>query len=458
VVESTCSGVTVKSEDFSIGAPCTDEYKMIREWTATNDCGQIATTYQTIIIRQDTVAPVLSLENAVKFAGCGTEADTLRFDTPDFWDNCEVTLVGTVDTTVYDHEQGDSAVIRTWTYADPCGNASSISQTLIFGATDKDDYFRSERDTFNLSCVSDLKSYEPLVYSCETLELAYTDVRQDSTCMNQVTIIRTWTASDELGNVDTLVQVFYINDTIAPVIDIASDTLFMTSLEYEINGAGSNIVSIMDNCGSAFSDIVIQRVEENGNVKYEYEVIAEDACGNIASRSYVVIISERPPIVHLQYVSPAVIAQVDDGIYPFDYSWSYLKPGSDTWVTVNNNNYKLDVSQMGIIRKVRVRVTDANDQVGIGELELSKIKRVFRNVTMHPNPATEYVEVRTEMEDVNRIELYNVWGQRVKVYEFDQMDDRSRLTLDLRDVPQGSYSVRFLNGHTVYTRQLIKVK
>ena len=55
------------------------------------------------------------------------------------------------------------------------------------------------------------------------------------------------------------------------------------------------------------------------------------------------------------------------------------------------------------------------------------------------------------MEDGNHIELYNVQRN-------GQLHEKSRIHMDLRDVPQGTYSVRFLNQFTVYTRQLIKVQ
>ena len=321
-----------------------------------------------------------------------------------------------------------------------------------------DDYFRADRDTFQLSCVGDLDDYVPLVYGCDDVEVDYTDVRTDSTCLNQLTIVRTWVANGSSGYTDTLVQVFEIHDTIAPVVVLASDTLHMSSLEYATNGAGSNIVSIQDNCGTAESEILVEEKTEDGETWYEYEVRVYDACGNMSVAHFVVIIAEKPPVVYLQYLNRKVIAEVAEGVFPYDYSWSYLKPGQDTWTAAGDNDNQFDLTGMGLIHKVRVHVTDAVDQVAEQELNLVDIKKVHRDVTLHPNPASDYVEVRTEMEDVNRIEMYNVWGQRVKVFEMDQMDERSRIQLDLRDIPQGTYSVRFLNGHSVYTRQLIKIQ
>src|SRR5690606_34093630 len=140
VAQSSCGPVEITFEDFTIGEACSPDYRMIREWTATDECGASVTTYQTIIVRQDTIAPVLTLDRPVKFAGCGEETNS-SFDEPTVSDDCDTELVSTVDTTIYNPELGDSAVIRTWTYIDPCGNTASISQTLIYGVTDSDDFF-----------------------------------------------------------------------------------------------------------------------------------------------------------------------------------------------------------------------------------------------------------------------------------------------------------------------------
>ena len=359
---------------------------------------------------------------------------------------------------ILESEEADSVQIRTWTYADACGNESSISQKLVFGLMNTDDYFRAERDTFNLSCAGEMDEHRPVVYSCDTVAVSYVDVQTDSVCANQMNVVRTWLAADTSGHTDTYIQVFNILDTIPPVIEIAADTLYMTSLEYATRGAESNIVSITDNCGTATGDIVINQVTDNGHVSYTYEVVMGDACGNVAQKNFVVIIAERPPVVNLQYSSPDVVASVSGGVSPFEYSWSYLVPGSHSWTPVETNSEKLTLSNMGVIHKVKVRVTDAQNQLSEDQLDLMATKNVYRNITLHPNPATDYVEVRMEMENVERIELYNVLGQRVKFFEFDPMRDQTRIQLDIRDVPQGTYTVRFINDHSVYTRPLIKVK
>jgi len=458
VVKSTCDSVNISSEDFTLGEPCASGYKIIREWTATDTCGQSVSTYQTIIIRPDTTDPQLSLEYPVKFMGCGSEIEALSFDEPTVWDACTTELISTSDTVIQDNSDADSIVIRTWIYADACGNESSISQKLIFGLMNTDDYFRAERDTLSLNCAGEMDEHRPVVYSCDTVIVSYVDVRTDSVCANQIKVVRTWTAADTSGNEDTYVQVFNIHDTIPPVIEIASDTMYMSSLEYATRGAGSNIVSITDNCGTATGDIVIIQVTDNGFTSYKYEVVMGDECGNVAQKNFVVIIAERPPIVYLQYTSPDVIAKVSGGVPPFDYSWSYLRPGSHSWTPVEASSDKLDLSKMGIIQKVKVRVIDAQNQLSENQLDLMANKNVHRNIMLHPNPATEYVEVTMEMEDVERIELYNALGQRVKFFEFDTMRDQSRIQLDIRDVPQGTYTVRFINDRTVYTRPLIKVQ
>ena len=463
VLKSTCDSVAITTEDFEVGGEsCEGQVMLIRQWTATDTCGNSVSTYQTIIIPQDTIAPVLHLDNLVKISGCENDGTELVFDNPSVKDDCSAQLVSQTDLVNFDTEEADSVKIRTWTYMDHCGNEASISQRLIFGFKDVDGYFKSDRDHIELSCASEMDAYTPVVYSCDSVVLSHTDVVRDSACINQLQVERTWIATDTDGGTDVYVQVFDINDTIPPVIRIAADTLYMTSLDYATNGAGSNIISITDNCGRPAGDIVINRVEADGQTRYEHEVAISDDCGNLAIRRFVVLISEKPPLVEASFEKPNVIAHVSGGVSPFSFDWYYQSLGSSSWQEADASSNIMNTVGMGIIRKVKVRVTDKLGKVSEDEIDLRLHVNTpgerKGNMDIYPNPATDYVDLRLDMDNVNRIELFNIWGQRVKIFEYDKMDKTARVQLDIRDVPHGTYTVRILSEEDVYTRQLIKVE
>src|SRR5690625_3304473 len=160
--KSTCGEVDYSSKDHTVGELCSAEYKKIREWIATDTCGNSISTYQTVIIRQDTIAPVLVLDQPVKYAGCITDT-MMDFDSPQVWDHCAAELMSIVDTAIYEVEELDSILIRTWTYQDACGNTSSISQELRYGAFDGEHIFAKNSDTIYLDCFRGIDAYIPLV-------------------------------------------------------------------------------------------------------------------------------------------------------------------------------------------------------------------------------------------------------------------------------------------------------
>jgi len=117
-----CDGsVTVSFSESRTDGACPNSYTLTRTWTATDACGNISTTTQTLTV-QDTTAPVLS--------GQGADATiespaTPVFTAPTATDNCDASpLIGFTDLT--NQLCGASyRVVRTWTATDACGNVSA---------------------------------------------------------------------------------------------------------------------------------------------------------------------------------------------------------------------------------------------------------------------------------------------------------------------------------------------
>lgn len=296
-----------------------------------------------------------------------------------------------------------------------------------------------------------------MVLSCDSLGISYTDSISDSACVNQLTIHRTWIAEDTSGIKDEFVQTFVIYDSIPPVIEIASDTLYMTQMEYEMNGAIANIISVSDGCGEVESDVLVTQIEQNDTVLYEYQITAVDECGNTSTNEFVVIISASP-VVDVEYINSKMIAKISYGMAPYKYEWTYQVLGENDWIRSPESSKELDVSELGEVQRIRVEVTDAREQKSEKIMELPALKINRKTIVkMHPNPAASYLEVSTTTDEILRVEMYDVLGQQVKIFTFDEMhDDTSRVHLDIKDLPLGSYVVRIFNGQEVFTRQLIK--
>src|SRR5690625_6283722 len=125
----------------------------------------------------------------------------MDIDSPQVCEQCAPELMSIVDSASDEVHELDSILIRTWPYQDACGNTSSISQELRYGAFDGEHIFAKNSDTIYLDCFRGIDAYIPLVLTCDTLEISYADSIQDSTCINQLTLVRTWKAEDssEIG-------------------------------------------------------------------------------------------------------------------------------------------------------------------------------------------------------------------------------------------------------------------
>jgi hypothetical protein len=84
-----CSAITspLASATSSATYGCVGNYTLVRRWTATNRCGNTATTAQTITVR-DTTAPVLGTLPAARTIACPLQP---VFATPSVSDDCTTT-------------------------------------------------------------------------------------------------------------------------------------------------------------------------------------------------------------------------------------------------------------------------------------------------------------------------------------------------------------------------------
>jgi hypothetical protein len=87
---------------------------------------------------------------------------------------------------------------------------------------------------------------------------------------------------------------------------------------------------------------------------------------------------------------------------------------------------------------------------------ISKVQSM-KDVTIYPIPANEYITVLVNPNlRANRMEIYNVLGQRLKS-ELFTAEKNNRIDLNIQDLDKGMYFVRVYNSNnTVITRQFTK--
>ncbi|MFN4972440.1 MAG: T9SS type A sorting domain-containing protein [Bacteroidota bacterium] len=87
---------------------------------------------------------------------------------------------------------------------------------------------------------------------------------------------------------------------------------------------------------------------------------------------------------------------------------------------------------------------------------LTSVKKsaALKNLSVYPNPATEYVMVDVPSKTSTAIEVYNVLGSKVHTH---QHESGAQARLDLSDLQKGVYFIRIYDKSGVYTKQFNKI-
>ena len=242
-----------------------------RTWTAIDDCGNETEYVQSIFVI-DTTAPIGN-ELSDMTIDCETSLPT---DEPNFTDNCDDNLTITFEETTTDLACG-SEILRTWFATDFCGNISTtIDQVITLTDTTAPIFSDIPADEI-VQCLTDVvPAVAPTATdNCGQAALSFMQTVANSSCNE--TITRTWTATDECGNTSTASQTIIINDTIAPILDVATD--LSLSCEDSIPEAS---YTANDNCGNVNVDVTEETIPGTCLQQFVIErtYIATDDCGN----------------------------------------------------------------------------------------------------------------------------------------------------------------------------------
>jgi len=74
------------------------------------------------------------------------------------------------------------------------------------------------------------------------------------------------------------------------------------------------------------------------------------------------------------------------------------------------------------------------------------------NILLYPNAANQTVTIRNDITDVFTIEIINLEGKIFKIVQADQ----NEITIDIKDLQPGLYTVKIMQDKSVYLKKLIK--
>ncbi|MFV5686681.1 gliding motility-associated C-terminal domain-containing protein [Flavobacterium sp. GB2R13] len=283
------STFTLTSEDVTTNGACSGSYSVTRTWTATDACGNTATTSQTINV-VDTTAPVIATLPEASTIACPA---TPEFTQATAIDECGSSFTLTSeDVTTNGQCIGFYSVTRTWTATDACGNTATASQTInVVDTTAPVIATLPEASTISCPATSEFTQATATDECGSTFTLTSEDVTINGQCAGSYSVTRTWTATDACGNSSRASQTINVVDTTAPVIaTLPKISTVSCPATPEFTQATAT-----DECGSAVT-LTSEDVTTNGQCAGSYSVTrtwtATDACGNAATASQTINIQD----------------------------------------------------------------------------------------------------------------------------------------------------------------------
>ncbi|MBK6932233.1 MAG: hypothetical protein IPH12_15770, partial [Saprospirales bacterium] len=275
-----------------VNGACTDNYTLIRRWTAADNCGNTATAEQALVV-QDLTPPVFTFIPVNATVNCEAIPS---LGTPLATDNCDgnvaITFAGITQNSGNCASGG--TVVRRWIAADNCGNTALAEQLLTVQDTTKPVFTQTPANV-TVSCESVPAPGTPIATdNCTTtVDILYDgQVRTDGSCPDTYTLTRQWTAVDVCGNTVSTRQVITVRDLIAPVF--TSVPAYITVDCESVPAAGSPVAT--DNCDAAVAITYNGELRTNGACPNAYSLLrrwtATDNCGNTKSATQTIVVQD----------------------------------------------------------------------------------------------------------------------------------------------------------------------
>jgi hypothetical protein len=235
---------------------------------------------------------------------------------------------------------GTGKILRTFTATDSCGNIKTCIQEITVLDSTKPSITCPAKDTVykSITCTIDTSISSTgsaiIADNCPGVKLSYSDNVSGLTgCNGTGIILRTFTATDSCGNINTCIQEITVLDTIPPSIAGAScppDTTIDFSVLIIIPDS-LGIPKYTDNCTDSTilaatltyrdDSTGFDNTDPNGNTgTIKRTFFVTDACGNVdSSCMQIITVSGRPPIAEVDHNATLINTPVDGDLSTNDH-------------------------------------------------------------------------------------------------------------------------------------------
>ena len=293
VASDNCdTNVDISFTEIEAGSGC--NLTITRTWIATDNCGNTTESIQ-VITTSDNEDPILVGVPADESINCSGTVPTPANVTAT--DNCDTDIqIDFVETNTPGACADSYTLTRTWTATDDCGNTVSASQMISIGDSQAPTLSGVPAD-MTASCDAVPAPAQPVASDdCDTdVDISFSETQNPLACGYE--LVRTWTASDNCGNITELSQTITVEDQENPtLIGVPAD------LSVECNAVPAPATpTVSDNCDTdvqiTFDEVVAQGSCVGGQI-ITRTWTATDDCGNTVSQSQVITVEDTTePII-----------------------------------------------------------------------------------------------------------------------------------------------------------------
>jgi len=324
--DDTCGSVNWTNDFSGFGSNCAGDVQVLVTFTATDACGNSATTSATVTLAQDVYAPDINTpasDLTVECDGLGNTSDLSGWlntgGGADASDACNTYIWGNDFTGLTPGCGNTGSAIVTFTTTDACGNTATTSAIFTIEDTMAPDIFKSATDETvecdglgNNAALNDwlaANGNANVIDACSAVSWSNNFSVLSDLCGATGSATVVFMATDECGNTATTGATFTIQDTTPPAISTPASNLSVTC-----NGAGNTAdlnnwlanhagAVASDACGSVtwshdFTALTPTCGGSTGSATVTFT--ATDECGNTATTGATfTIIDTTPPVISI---------------------------------------------------------------------------------------------------------------------------------------------------------------
>ncbi|MEO1624816.1 MAG: PA14 domain-containing protein, partial [Bacteroidota bacterium] len=261
--------VELELAERRIDGGCGENYRLVRSWTARDDCGNVARDSQVLVVG-DLDAPEFvnpPADTAVECYNIPLSPITLVTD------NCAADIDTNLNITITPITDCNYIVTRTWTATDSCGNSATHTQRITVNDTSPPELLNVPADqTVECSAIPTGLGVTATDACNSVVDLNMMEMI-DSLDGCWVRITRVWSAEDNCGNDTTATQVITVEDNTAPIFDNLPANTTISCGSSVPSGLG---VTATDNCDRSVDVTMVETTCED-----YYPYYADDGSGNI---------------------------------------------------------------------------------------------------------------------------------------------------------------------------------